>query len=230
MLYIRTSRSGSENGSGFRMIALTTVKIAVLAPMHSASVSSAVAVKARSLTKSFSPNRKSCNMMTTNTDETHGGFAKPCDCVRYTGTDMRKLLLAGTVMAASLFGASSVLDHTLKSIDGKAAPLTAYKGKVILMVNVASKCGYTPQYEGLEATYRKYKEQGLVILGFPANNFGGQEPGTDEEIKTFCSSKYNVTFPMFSKISVKGEDKAPLYQFLTDSKTNPTAAGEIKWK
>jgi glutathione peroxidase len=142
---------------------------------------------------------------------------------------MRKLFLAGMMMAASLFGASNVLDYTLKSIDGKPAPLAAYKGKVILMVNVASKCGYTPQYEGLEATYRKYKDQGLVILGFPANNFGGQEPGTDEEIKTFCSSKYNVTFPMFSKISVKGEDKAPLYQFLTDAKTNPTAAGEIKW-
>jgi glutathione peroxidase len=141
---------------------------------------------------------------------------------------MRKLFLTGMVMAASLFGASA-LDYTMKSIDGKPSPLAAYKGKVILMVNVASKCGYTPQYEGLEATYRKYKDQGLVILGFPANNFGGQEPGTDEEIKTFCSTKYNVSFPMFSKISVKGEDKAPLYQFLTDAKANPTTGGEIKW-
>ena len=108
-------------------------------------------------------------------------------------------------------------------------PLSAYKGKAILLVNVASQCGYTPQYEGLEAVYRKYKDQGFVVLGFPANNFGGQEPGTDEEIKTFCSSKYNVTFPMFSKISVKGEDKAPLYQFLTDTAANPTTGGEIKW-
>ena len=132
-------------------------------------------------------------------------------------------------MSTSLFGASSVLDFTMKSIDGQPAPLSAYKGKVVLIVNVASRCGYTPQYEGLEAVYRKYKDRGLVILGFPANNFGGQEPGTDEEIKTFCSSKYNVTFPMFSKISVKGGDQAPLYQFLTDTKTNSAAGGEIKW-
>ena len=132
-------------------------------------------------------------------------------------------------MATSLFGASSVLDYSLKSIDGKPSSLAAYKGKVILLVNVASKCGYTPQYEGLEAVYRKYRDQGVVVLGFPANNFGGQEPGTDEEIKTFCSSKYNVTFPMFSKISVKGDDKAPLYQFLTDTAANPTTGGEIKW-
>ena len=140
-----------------------------------------------------------------------------------------KLFLAGMVMTASLFGASSVLEYTMKSIDGKPAPLAAYKGKVVLLVNVASKCGYTPQYEGLEAVYRKYKDQGLVVLGFPANNFGGQEPGTDEEIKTFCSSKYNVTFPMYSKISVKGADKAPLYQFLTDTAANPSTGGEIKW-
>jgi len=132
-------------------------------------------------------------------------------------------------VSASLFGASSVLDFTMKSIDGQASPLAAYKGKVVMIVNVASRCGYTPQYEGLEAVYRKYKDRGLVILGFPANNFGGQEPGTDEEIKTFCSSKYSVTFPMFSKISVKGDDKAPLYEFLTDAKANPSTAGDIKW-
>ena len=142
---------------------------------------------------------------------------------------MRKSVGVVILMATSLFGASNVLDFSLKSIDGKPSPLSAYKGKAILLVNVASKCGYTPQYEGLEAVYRKYKDQGLVVLGFPANNFGGQEPGTDEEIKTFCSSKYNVTFPMFSKISVKGEDKAPLYQFLTDAAANPTTGGEIKW-
>src|SRR5215469_13480252 len=140
---------------------------------------------------------------------------------------MRKILFAGAFMAASLFGASSVLEYTLNSIDGQPAPLSAYKGKVILIVNVASKCGFTPQYEGLEAVYRKYKDQGFVILGFPANNFGGQEPGTDEEIKTFCSSKYNVTFPMYSKISVKGADMAPLYQFLTDKQTNPASGGDI---
>ncbi len=132
-------------------------------------------------------------------------------------------------MAASLFGASNVLEFTLNSIDGKPAPLAEFKGKVLLMVNVASNCGYTPQYEGLEALYRKYKDQGLVVLGFPANNFGGQEPGTNEEIKTFCTRKYSVTFPMFAKISVKGSDKAPLYQFLTDKQANPATGGEIQW-
>ena len=137
---------------------------------------------------------------------------------------MTKLLLMGMVMTASLFGASSVHEFTLNSIDGKPAPLAAYQGKVVLIVNVASRCGFTPQYTGLEALYEKYKDRGFVILGFPANNFGGQEPGTNEEIKTFCSTKYNVTFPMYSKISVKGDDKAPLYQFLT------TATGsEIQW-
>jgi glutathione peroxidase len=132
-------------------------------------------------------------------------------------------------MAASLFGASGVLDFTLNSLDGKPAPLAEYRGKVVLIVNVASKCGYTPQYTGLEKIYEKYKDQGFVILGFPANNFGGQEPGTNEEIKTFCSSKYQVTFPMYSKVSVKGADSTPLYQFLTDKQTNPATAGEIKW-
>jgi glutathione peroxidase len=127
-------------------------------------------------------------------------------------------------MTASLFGASSVHEFTLNSIDGKPAPLSAYQGKVVLIVNVASRCGFTPQYAGLEALYEKYKDRGFTILGFPANNFGGQEPGTNEEIKTFCSSKYNVTFPMYSKISVKGEDKAPLYQFLTAA-----TGSEIQW-
>jgi len=136
---------------------------------------------------------------------------------------MTKLLLTGMVMTASLFGASSVHEFTLNSIDGSPAPLSAYQGKVVLIVNVASRCGFTPQYAGLEALYEKYKDRGFVILGFPANNFGGQEPGTNEEIKTFCSTKYNVTFPMYSKISVKGDDKAPLYQFLT------TTGGEIQW-
>lgn len=126
-------------------------------------------------------------------------------------------------MATSLFAASNIYEFSPKSIDGKTVPLSQYQGKVVLVVNVASKCGYTPQYAGLEALYQKYKGRGLVLAGFPANNFGGQEPGTDEEIKTFCSTKYNVTFPMFSKISVKGEDKAPLYQYLT------ATGGEVKW-
>ena len=127
-------------------------------------------------------------------------------------------------MSASLFGASSVYEFTMNSIDGQPLPLSNFKGKVLLIVNVASFCGFTPQYEQLEAVYEKYKDQGFVIAGFPANNFGAQEPGTNEEIKTFCSRKYNVKFPIYSKISVKGPDKAPLYQYLTE-----TSGGEIKW-
>jgi glutathione peroxidase len=123
----------------------------------------------------------------------------------------------------------SVHSFTLKDIDGKEVNLGQYRGKVLLLVNVASKCGLTPQYEGLQAVYQKYQGQGLVVLGFPANNFMGQEPGTNEEIKSFCSLKYNVTFPMFSKISVKGDDIHPLYKFLTDKQTNPEHGGEIKW-
>jgi glutathione peroxidase len=132
-------------------------------------------------------------------------------------------------MTASVFGASSVHEFTLNSIDGSPAPLSAYQGKVVLIVNVASRCGFTPQYAGLESLYEKYKDRGFAILGFPANNFGAQEPGTNEEIKTFCSSKYNVTFPMYSKISVKGDDQAPLYQFLTDKQANAATGGEIQW-
>jgi glutathione peroxidase len=132
------------------------------------------------------------------------------------------------MMAGSLFAASGILGFTLNSIDGKPAPLADYKGKVILVVNVASQCGYTPQYSALESTYEKYKDKGFVILGFPANNFGAQEPGTNEEIKTFCSRKYSVTFPMYAKISVKGADQAPLYAYLTKD-TPENIRGEIKW-
>jgi len=120
--------------------------------------------------------------------------------------------------------ASSVHDFALTSIDGKPAPLSSYKGKVLLLVNVASKCGYTPQYTGLQSLYDKYKDRGLVVVGVPANNFGGQEPGTNEEIKTFCTRNYNVTFPMMSKVSVKGEDKTPLYGYLTEN-----TGGDVKW-
>src|SRR5208282_1872144 len=137
---------------------------------------------------------------------------------------MKKIIGAICLMSASLFGASNVYEFTMNSIDGQPLSLASFKGKVLLIVNVASFCGFTPQYEGLEAVYEKYKDQGFVIAGFPANNFGAQEPGTNEEIKTFCSRKYNVQFPIYSKISVKGPDKAPLYQYLTD-----TAGGEIKW-
>ncbi len=123
----------------------------------------------------------------------------------------------------------NIFAFTMTDIDGKAIPLASYEGKVLLLVNVASKCGQTPQYKDLEALYRKYKDQGLVILGFPANNFLGQEPGTDAEIKAFCSTTYDVTFPMFSKISVKGEDQHPLYRYLTSDSTNPKFAGQVKW-
>src|ERR1700682_6403523 len=142
---------------------------------------------------------------------------------------LSKLLKLGVLAPMALFAASSVYDFTLPSIDGKAAPLSAYKGKTLLLGHVASKCGFTPQYTGLEALYEKYKDKGLVVIGFPANNFGSQEPGSNEEIKTFCSRTFNVTFPMYSKISVKGDDKAPLYQYLTDSSANPTTGGEIRW-
>lgn len=124
---------------------------------------------------------------------------------------------------------TSVLEFTARNIDGQDVKLDTYKGKVLLITNVASKCGYTPQYEGLQAIYTRYKDRGLVVLGFPANNFLGQEPGTNEEIKTFCQLKYNVTFPMFSKISVKGNDIHPLYKFLTSKETNPEFAGDITW-
>jgi glutathione peroxidase len=124
---------------------------------------------------------------------------------------------------------ASPLDFVMKDIDGKDAKLSDYRGKVVLLVNVASKCGFTPQYEGLEALYKTYADRGLVIIGFPANNFGGQEPGTNDEIKAFCSSKYSVTFPMMSKISVKGDDKHPLYKFLTEAPTAGDFAGEIGW-
>jgi glutathione peroxidase len=123
----------------------------------------------------------------------------------------------------------SIYDFTVKNIDGQDVKLDTYKGKVMMIVNVASKCGYTPQYEGLQALYQKNKDRGLVILGFPANNFMGQEPGTEAEIKEFCSTKYNVTFPMFSKISVTGADQHPLYTFLTNKATDPDFAGDISW-
>jgi len=135
------------------------------------------------------------------------------------------LMLAGVAMAAE----KSVYDFTMNSIDGKPTPLGDYKGKVVLLVNVASRCGFTPQYSALESIYEKYKGRGFVIVGIPANNFGSQEPGTNAEIKTFCSTKYNVTFPMMAKVSVKGTDITPLYQYLTDKTANPQTGGEIQW-
>lgn len=123
----------------------------------------------------------------------------------------------------------AVLDYNMKSLDGKDVNLSQYKGKVVMMVNVASKCGLTPQYKGLEALHEKYGDQGLSILGFPANNFGSQEPGTEAQIKTFCEKNYGVKFDMFSKISVKGDDKAPLYKYLTEQDPVGKTRGDISW-
>jgi glutathione peroxidase len=128
------------------------------------------------------------------------------------------LLGAGVSLAASIY------DFAMDSIQGQPVPLSEYKGKVALVVNVASRCGYTPQYAALEAVYRRYKDRGFVVLGFPANNFKSQEPGTNAEIQEFCKRTYDVTFPMFSKISVLGEDKAPLYKYLTSQ-----MGSEIEW-
>ena len=142
------------------------------------------------------------------------------------------LLVLGFLFGASPIASSktkSVLDFKMKNIDGKDVKLKKYKGDVLLIVNTASKCGYTPQYEGLQTIYSKYQSQGFEVLGFPANNFGEQEPGTETEIKEFCESKYKVTFPMFAKISVKGSDQHPLYNFLTAKETNPNFAGDISW-
>jgi len=133
------------------------------------------------------------------------------------------------IVDKSMSTASTIHEFTLNSIDGQPTPLAQFKGKVVLIVNVASRCGFTPQYAGLEALYDKYKDRGFVVLGFPANNFLWQEPGSNEAIKAFCSTKYNVTFPMFEKVSVKGADKTPLYQFLTDKKANPSTGGAIGW-
>lgn len=139
---------------------------------------------------------------------------------------------AGRLNAAPAEGAKEapgVLNFKVKDIDGKDVSLSQYRGKVLLLVNVASFCGNTPQYASLEKLYQKYKDQGLVVLGFPANEFGKQEPGTNAEIKEFCTSKYHVSFPMFSKIVVKGEGQAPLYRYLTDKTTNPKYGGNIEW-
>lgn len=117
----------------------------------------------------------------------------------------------------------------LDDIDGRPLALADFRGKVLLLVNVASKCGYTKQYAGLQTLYDTYRDRGLAILAFPANNFGTQEPGTNEQIKQFCSATYGVTFPVFAKISVKGDDIHPLYQFLTSPQTDPQFAGDITW-
>ena len=149
-----------------------------------------------------------------------------------------KHLILGIIFLTSIFSsqhikaqemnqpAKNIYDFTVKTIDDKDQSLADYKGKVLLIVNTASRCGFTPQYKGLETIYQQFKAQGFEVLAFPANNFMGQEPGDNNEIKNFCSLKYKTTFPLFSKISVKGQDMAPLYQYLTrESGFN----GDISW-
>jgi glutathione peroxidase len=143
---------------------------------------------------------------------------------------MKTLILLAAILIFQVISASaadSIYDIPLKDIDGKDTSLKAYQGKVLLVVNVASKCGFTPQYTALEALHQKYKDQGLVVLGFPCNQFGGQEPGTDAEIKQFCTGKYNVTFPMFDKLEVNGANRHPLYVALA-GKDSPFP-GDIGW-
>lgn len=123
----------------------------------------------------------------------------------------------------------NALEFKVKDIDGKDVDLTQYRGKVVMMVNVASKCGFTKQYTALEELYKSHADKGFVIIGFPANNFGHQEPGSNSEIKEFCSSKFSVTFPMMAKISVKGSDKDAWYKFLTEEPTAGDFKGEIAW-
>jgi len=138
-------------------------------------------------------------------------------------------LAAAAALAGATTEASSIYDFRVEDIGGRPVSLQDYRGKVLLIVNVASRCGFTYQYEALEALYREYGGRGLVILGFPANDFLGQEPGSNEQIKEFCTLNYGVSFPMFAKIHVKGRQAHPLYRFLTDKRTNPRFAGGITW-
>ncbi len=147
-----------------------------------------------------------------------------------------KLVFSAIFFAAQIHGGDkmessaqkSVYDFTVKGIDGKEVLLKEYKGKVLVMVNTASRCGFTRQYTDLEMIYEKYKEQGLVVLGFPSNDFGGQEPGTNAEIKTFCETKFKVAFPLFEKGPVTGTDIQPLYKYLTQE-ANPDYSGKVRW-
>lgn len=142
---------------------------------------------------------------------------------------MKRLLLPFAIMLLAAASMKSVYDFTMKDIDGKEVPLAQYKGKVLLIVNVASHCGNTPQYKDIEALYEKYKDKGLVVMGFPENDFMGQEPGSNQEIKKFCTSTYDVKFPMFSKIHVKGKEIDPLYSYLTSKTQNGVIDAPIQW-
>jgi glutathione peroxidase len=151
------------------------------------------------------------------------GMIAGCGSTYLFGPDFAQAAQEGVLMAAK---SPSLYEFTMNDIDGQPVNLGQYKGKVLLVVNTASFCGNTPQYSDLQAMYEQYSEKGFEILAFPANNFGQQEPGTNAEIKNFCFTKYSLTFPLFSKISVKGEDKHPLYRYLTEQSPFP---GEVEW-
>jgi glutathione peroxidase len=139
-------------------------------------------------------------------------------------------MLIALSSALSVFMAPrTVYDYTVKDIDGREVSLDVYRGKTLLIVNVASRCGYTPQYKDLQSLYERYSDAGLVVLGFPSNDFMGQEPGSNQDIKSFCSTKYNVTFPMFSKIEVTGKGMHPLYSYLTKKAENGVLDAPVKW-
>ena len=138
------------------------------------------------------------------------------------------LFLVGSLMSLAQTKGKNFFSLSAPSIDGKPVEFSNYSGKVVLAVNVASRCGYTPQYAGLEKLYQKYRDRGFVILGFPSNDFGSQEPGNNAEIKTFCKLNYDVQFPIFAKAHVTGQEKSPVYQFLIDSQ-NVEPSGEVQW-
>ena len=149
--------------------------------------------------------------------------------LQHKTTTMKTFMTLLLVTLLSANPGKTVYDFKVKDIDGNQVDLAKYKGKVLLIVNVASMCGNTPQYKDIQALYAKYSSKGLVVLGFPANNFMGQEPGSDKEIKSFCTREYAVTFPMFSKISVKGKDIAPLYTYLTQKSENGVVDAPVTW-
>ncbi len=138
-------------------------------------------------------------------------------------------LAIGVFLTAQIVLAASIYDYQLTTIDYGKLPLQNLKGKVLMIVNVASRCGYTPQYSGLQKLYLTYKDRGFVIIGVPSDDFGQGEPGSDPEIKQFCRRKYDVTFPMMSKVFIRANPRLPLYDYLTDERQNPKTGGEIKW-
>lgn len=145
---------------------------------------------------------------------------------------MQRTLLISAIsiaLTAQIVSAGSIYDYQLTTIDYERVQLRDFKGKVLIIVNVASRCGYTPQYAGLEKLYRAHKDQGFVIVGIPSDDFGQGEPGSDPEIKQFCRRKYDVTFPMMSKAFIRANPRLPLYEYLTDESQNPKTGGEIQW-